>query len=66
MKGSKKTDEESIEQLFAEVGAYLVEAEDLLLPRLEARVKVLREVCKKAYEVLRRLEQRVIRQELEK
>jgi len=43
--------EESIEQMFAEVGAHLVEAEEILLPSLEAKVLDVRSLCQKAHEV---------------
>lgn len=58
--------EESIEQMFAEVRAYLVEAEETLLPRLEAKVRDIRDICKQAYKVLDRLELRVAVQKRKK
>ena len=58
--------EESIEQMFAEVTAHLVHAEEMLLPNLEAKARDIREVCKKAYDVLSRLELRVVTQKRKK
>ena len=60
------TEEEPIEQAFAEVAAYLVEAEDMRLPSIEARVRDVRDVLKKAYDVLERLEVRVTTQKPKK
>ena len=56
------TEEEPIEQTFAEVAAYLVKAEDILLPSIEAKVWDVRDVLKRAYGVLGRLERKVTRQ----
>ena len=53
-------DEESIEQMLAEVGAHLVRAEEILLPSLEAKVRDIRSLCQEAYEVLSRLEHRIV------
>ena len=54
-------EDEPVEQTFAELQGYLVEAEDLLLPSLEAKVRDVRDVLKRAYEILNRLERRVTR-----
>ena len=56
------TEEEPIEQTFAEVAAHLVEAEDMLLPSIEAKVRDVRDVLKRAYSVLSRLERKVTKQ----
>ena len=61
-----EVEEESVEQLFAHVAAFLVEAEVLLLPSLEAKVQTVRDTCNRAFSVLRKLEQTVARQELQK
>ena len=66
VKPSTKAEEESIEQLFAEVEARLAEVDDILLRSLEAKVKIAREVCNNGYKALSRLEQKVIRLELQK
>ena len=58
--------EESIEQMFAEVGAHLVEAEEILLPSLEAKVRDVRSLCQKAHDVLSRVELRVQTQKRKK
>jgi hypothetical protein len=60
------TEEEPIEQVLAERGAYLVEAEDVLLPSLEAKVGDVRAACQKAYEVLNRLQVCLTRQKRKK
>ena len=60
------TEEEPIEQTFAEVAGRLVEAEDMLLPSIEARVRDVRDVLKQAYDVLERLEARVVTQKPKK
>ena len=60
------TEEEPIEQTFAEVAGRLVEAEDMLLPSIEARVRDVRDVLKQAYDVLSRLELRVTTQKHKK
>ena len=60
------TEEEPIEQVLAELGACLVEAEDVLLPSLEARVRDVRAACQKAHEVLERLQVRLMRQKRKK
>lgn len=59
-------EEEPIEQVLAELGAYPVEAEDILLPSLEARVRDVRTACQKAHEALERLQVRLTRQKREK
>jgi len=66
MKSSTEADEVSTEQLFSELASYLVEAEEILLPSLEAKVRDIREVCKNAYGVLTGLEHRVIFQKRKK
>ena len=58
--------EESIEQMFAEVVAHLVHAEDMLLPSIEAKIRDVRDVCKKAFDALSRLELRVETQKRKK
>ena len=55
-------EDEPIEQTFAELAAQLVEAEDVLLPSLEAKVRDVRDVLKQAYDVLSRLELQVTSQ----
>lgn len=60
MKRGKK--EEPIEQTFAELAAHLTEAEDVLLPSLEAKARDIRAALKRAYDVLSRLERRVAMQ----
>ena len=54
--------EESIEQTFAQLAAHLTEAEDVLLPSLEAKARDIRAALKRAYDVLSRLERRVAMQ----
>ena len=66
MKRSPETQEESLEQMFAEVGSHLVEAEEILLPSLEAKVRDVRSLCQKAYDALSRLEHRVVIQKRKK
>ena len=56
-------EDEPIEQTFAELAGHLVEAGDVLLPSLEAKVRDVRGVLKQAYDVLSRLELRAARQE---
>ena len=56
------SEDERIEQTFAELAAHLVEAEDVLLPSLEVKVRDVRDVLKQAYDVLSRLEIQVTRQ----
>ena len=60
------TEEEPIEQTFAEVAAHLVKAEDMLLPIIEAGVRDIRDVLKQANDVLGRLEHRVLHQKPKK
>ena len=60
------TEEEPIEQTFAEVAARLVEARDMQLPSIEASLRDVRDVLKQAYDVLQRLEVRVITQKPKK
>ena len=60
------TEEEPLEQTFAEVAAHLVKAEDTLLPMIEAGVHDVRDVLKQASDVLGRLEQRVVYQKPKK
>jgi hypothetical protein len=60
-KHSEETDEESIEQVIAELGGHLVNIEELMLPSLEAKVRDVRQVCQEAYKVLSRLELRIER-----
>ena len=60
MKRSPETQEESLEQMFAEVASHLVEAEEILLPSLEAKVRDVRSLCQKAYDALSRLQVRVV------
>ena len=57
----KVAEEEPIEQLFAEVTGYLVEADDVLLPSLEAKVRDVRDLVKQAQGLLSRLELQVTR-----
>ena len=54
-------DDEAIEQTLAELAAHLVEAEDVLVPSLEAKVRDVRAALKRAYHTLSRLEVRVTR-----
>jgi hypothetical protein len=56
----KRSKEKPIEQLFAEVQAALVDIEEIRLPSLEAKVRDIRDVCKGAYEILSRIEHRVV------
>ena len=60
------SEEESIEQIFAELRADLVEIDEIRLPSLEAKVRDIRDVCKSAYEVLDKIEHRVVIQERRK
>jgi len=62
----KRSKEEPIEQLFAEVGAALTDIEEIRLPSLEAKVRDIRDVCKAAYDALNRLEHRVVIQKRKK
>ncbi len=57
----KVIEDEPIEQTFAELTGRLVEAEDILLPSLEAKVRDVRDVLKLASDVLSQLEFRVKR-----
>ena len=57
----KVAEEEPIEQLFAELAAHLVEADEVLLPSLEAKVRDVRDLVKQAYGLLSRLELQVTR-----
>ena len=52
--------EKPMEQLFAELQACLVDIEEIRLPSLEAKVRDIRDVCKSAYDVLSRIEHRVM------
>ena len=54
-------EDELIEQTFAEVEAHLSEAEDMMLPSLEAKIRDVRDRLKVASDVLSRLEFRVTR-----
>ena len=60
-KRSETREEESIEQILAEVQGHLVQAEELMLPSLEAKIRDVRQVCQKAYDALGRLQLRVER-----
>ena len=55
----KVIEDEPVERAIAELAAHLVEAEDVLLPSLEARVRDVRDLLKEAYSVLSRLELQV-------
>ena len=56
------TEDAPVEQVFAQVEALLAETEEMLLPRIEAGVRDVREVCNRAYDVLIELEDQVLRQ----
>jgi len=66
MKRSPETQEESLEQMFAEVASHLVETEEILLPSLEAKVRDVRSPCQKAYDALSRLQVRAVFQKCKK
>jgi hypothetical protein len=59
----RATEDEPSEQMFAELAGRLVEAGDVLLPSVEAKVQDVRDVLKQAYSLLGRLELQVRRQQ---
>jgi hypothetical protein len=56
----RDTEEVPIEQMFAGVEAHLVEAEEILIPGLVAKVQDVRDAINRAYDVLEELEDRVL------
>ena len=52
---------EPLEQQFAEILGQLVKLDEMDIPSIEAKVHDLRAECQKAYELLSRLEVRVMR-----
>jgi hypothetical protein len=57
------TEDEPMEQMFADLAAHLVEAEDVLLPSLEAKVRDVRDLLHQAHSLLSRLELQVTRRQ---
>ena len=53
---------EPLEQQFAEILGQLVKLDEMDIPSIEAKVHDLRAECQKAYELLDKLKERVLRQ----